>query len=364
MLTNLKIKNAYSIGELDISFIKGKFTYKKDMTYKDIVNPCAIYGGNGSGKSSVVNTLNDLLNLVIGDKENFYPLIANFNNKQENSLIELVFKLDNSEYKYHLTTSFVDSKIINEYLLKDNKSVFTRNTERIIVEDKEHEVNHRLLLSIRQLYSVLDELTDTKEAIKMAYNFLTNLTIIKDNVLCNSKLCNFKNIEDLVVNNSEEIKRVISSWKDFPIYDFIREEENYYLNIYMERGKDFKLPGFLISDGMLVINKILSIMINLERNSVLVVDGIEKNLHPFTVNHLIKEAQKREIQLIFTSHNTTLMQELRPDQIYFARWNRGASYYFRLSNIYDNIRKINNIEKMYLSNTFDEAINQIISIEE
>jgi len=153
-------------------------------------------------------------------------------------------------------------------------------------------------------------------------------------------------------------------WRDFPIYDFIRETDNYYLNMYTEDNKKIKIPGFLISDGMLAINKILSIMINLDRNSLLVIDGIERNLHPFTVLHLIKEAQKREIQLIFTSHNTSLMQEFRPDQIYFARHNKGSSYYFRLSSIYDNIREINNIEKMYLSNTFDDVINQIISIEE
>jgi hypothetical protein len=57
------------------------------------------------------------------------------------------------------------------------------------------------------------------------------------------------------------------------------------------------------------------------------------------------------------------MQEFRPDQIYFSRWKNGDSYYCRLSNIYDNIREINNIEKMYLSNTFEEAINQIINID-
>ena len=101
----------------------------------------------------------------------------------------------------------------------------------------------------------------------------------------------------------------------------------------------------------------------MDPNSVLFIDGIEKNLHPSSVSMLIKEAQKREIQLIFTSHNTNLMQELRPDQIYFARWQNGISYYFRLSNIYDNIREINNIEKMYLSNTFEEKINEIISVE-
>lgn len=361
MLTNIKIKNAYSIKELDMSFLKGRYAYKKDMIYKDIVNPCAIYGYNGSGKTSVINTINDLVNLLIGDQEKFYPFIANFNFKNESTLLELTFKLDENVFVYSLTSSFTKSKIEKEYLLVNNIPLFTRNEERIIVENKEYQIKGELYLAIRQLYSLLEELNSTKLGIKKAYNYLTNITIIKGDEY-NSKLCNFKKMEDLMIENSEEIKRVISGFKDIPLFDFLNVKEEYDLNIYMKNNK-LKLPSFLISDGMLTLNKILSLLINMEPYSLLIIDGIEKNLHPSSVLMIIKEAQKRDVQLLFTSHNTNLMQELRPDQIYFARWQEGVSYYFRLSNIYDNIREINNIEKMYLSNTFEEAINQIINID-
>ena len=361
MLTNIKIKNAYSIKELDMSFFKGRYAYKKDMVYKDIVNPAAIYGYNGAGKSSVINTINDLVNLLIADEEKFYPLIANFNFKNEDTELELTFNLDDVVYVYSLTCSFSKSRIEKEYLLSNNVPLFTRNDSRIIVEDKEYEVKGELYLGIRQLYSLLDELKGAKKEIKYVYNYLTNFTIIKGDEY-NSKLCNFKKMEDLMVENSEEIKRVISGFKNMPLFDFLNVKEECDLNIYMKNHK-LKLPSFLISDGMLTLNKILVLLINMEHDSVLFVDGIEKNLHPSSVLMLIKEAQKRNIQLIFTSHNTNLMQEFRPDQIYFARWQDGVSYYFRLSSIYDNIREINNIEKMYLSNTFDEAINQIINID-
>lgn len=364
MLTNIKIKNAYSIKELNLSFLKGKYAYKKDMISSDVINPAALYGGNGSGKSSVVNAINDLVNLLISDNDKFYPLIANFNSKNESSLIELTFRIDENEYKYSLTTSFVESCIEKEVLLVNNITSFTRNKEKIIVEDKEYLVKENLFLAIRDLYSRLGELSSCKKDIKVAYDYLTNIVTIKgDSGICNSKLCNYKSIEKLMVENAKEIKRVISTFKDFPLFDFLNEFEGDYLNIYTEKNQSFKLPGFLISDGMFTITKILSILINLDENSLLVIDTIERNLHPSTVVSLIKEAQKRGVQILFTSNNTALMQELRPDQIYFARWKNGESYYFRLSNIYDNIREINNIEKMYLSNTFDEAINQIINID-
>ena len=83
MLTNIKIINAYSIKELNMSLLKGKYAYKKNMVSKDIVNPVAIYGYNGAGKSSIINTINDMVNLLIADEEKFYPIIANFNFKHK-----------------------------------------------------------------------------------------------------------------------------------------------------------------------------------------------------------------------------------------------------------------------------------------
>lgn len=365
MLRGLKIKNAYSIKELDMSFIKGKYGYKKEMVNKNIVSPITIYGNNGSGKSSVVNALNDLVNLLISDKEKFYPLIANFNNKSQESEIELVFNVEEDEYKYSLKTSFLDSNIKYEALFINNVVVFTRNENRTIIEDKEYEVNDGLFLSIRELYSRIDELKENKKVIKIAYDYLTNICVIKgDNSICNSKLLNFKNVEKLMVENNEEIKRVLSNYEGMQLFDYFNDNDSDYLNIYSKSGKSFRLPGFLISDGMFTLTKILSILINLDSDSLLVIDGVERNLHPSAIVFLINEARKKEIQLLFTSHNTSLMQEFRPDQIYFARWKNGYSYYFRLSGIYENIREINNIEKMYLSNTFDEAINEIINIEQ
>ena len=67
-----------------------------------------------------------------------------------------------------------------------------------------------------------------------------------------------------------------------------------------------------------------------------------------------KLAQKTGLSLAAT---TNILQYLRPDQIYFAKWNKGYSKLLRLSNIYPNIREVNNIEKMYLASVFDDAIN-------
>ena len=116
------------------------------------------------------------------------------------------------------------------------------------------------------------------------------------------------------------------------------------------------MPYNLMSSGMYSQSVLLSTLLSLPQNSVLFVDEIEDALHPITILDFIKVAQEKNIQLIFSSHNTYLLQKLRPDQIIFANWKNGSSTYKKLSDIYPNIREINNIEKMYFSNMFDEEI--------
>ena len=116
------------------------------------------------------------------------------------------------------------------------------------------------------------------------------------------------------------------------------------------------MPYEFISSGMQNQSVMLSMLLSLPENSVLFIDEIEDALHPLTILDFLKVAQEKHIQLIFSSHNTFILQKLRPDQIFFANWKNGYSSYKKLADIYPNIREINNIEKMYLSSLFDEEI--------
>lgn len=111
-----------------------------------------------------------------------------------------------------------------------------------------------------------------------------------------------------------------------------------------------------ISTGMLSQSILLSLVLSLPKNAVLFVDELDFALHPETIKSFLDVIRDKKIQLVFTSHNTNVMQSLRPDQLYFANWAKGFSTYKRLSKIYPNIREVNNIEKMYLSSIFDKEI--------
>ena len=51
------------------------------------------------------------------------------------------------------------------------------------------------------------------------------------------------------------------------------------------------------------------------------------------------------------ANNIKLTEEI------YHQFKTGESTYKKLSDIYPNIRQVNNIEKMYLSNLFDEEIS-------
>ena len=97
----------------------------------------------------------------------------------------------------------------------------------------------------------------------------------------------------------------------------------------------------------------------LRNGGVLLVDEIEKEMHPMLVNYIIAKFQSKRTntngaQLIFTTHNTELMnmELLRKDQLYFADKNQadGSSELYSISDF--NTRTIENIRKGYLAGKY------------
>ncbi|MBO6240202.1 MAG: ATP-binding protein [Butyrivibrio sp.] len=92
-----------------------------------------------------------------------------------------------------------------------------------------------------------------------------------------------------------------------------------------------------------------------EKGMTLFIDEIDKSLHTFIVRHLInmfrdKEINKAGAQLIFTTHDTSLLSlaTFRRDQVYFTEKSNktGISDLYSLDEL--PVRKTDNIEKGYL----------------
>ena len=102
-------------------------------------------------------------------------------------------------------------------------------------------------------------------------------------------------------------------------------------------------------------NKNISIFISYSSDDGMVVDELDKSLHPYLVQYIVElfnniDVNKSNSQLIFNTHDTNLLDlnVLRRDQIWFVEKNNdnGVSDLFSLVDF--SVRKSENIEKGYL----------------
>ncbi|MCI6156288.1 MAG: ATP-binding protein [Bacilli bacterium] len=374
MLNKLIIKNVCSIDECVIDFKKNKYSFYEDNVIGDCVNPVALYGHNGSGKSAVFKAVKTLIALQTTSVDFLFPFIVNQFElvkykklKDENLLIGSIlldFDIGNQNYVYYLSTSRKNI-IPLESLQKNGEFIFKYENGSIMYKEKEYPLDQnisKLVPALRILAS--REIEDSD--ILSSYNYISNFTFVdlplQSSMMpfVSSKL--FSNISrfELMSQKSKEVRELLKEYEEFPLYDIKKEDSDSLMGnnmqqykVYMDDIPDVGLPIEMMSEGMKNQSLLLSILTSLPNDSVLFVDELEQALHPSTIISFLNVVKKKNVQLLFSSHNTHILQHLRPDQIYFAKWEKGFSKYYRLSKIHPNIREINNIEKMYLSNTFD-----------
>lgn len=378
MLRRIVIKNINSIKECEIDFNRGNYKFGNENILGDVVNPIAIYGHNGSGKSSVLNAIGMFISFFYFPVEALSPFTVNDflyqeyvkGNKVDKDKIKgsilLDFKINDDCFTYFLETS-LDNYVSNEFLKINGETYFQRINKECIYKGNAFDVKDYspLVPLLRVLASI--EITDTVVQTVFAYisSFtFVNLSFINRGNFVISKLFNNININDLLVKKSDEVKELLKEYDNFPIYTIKKNNvmtpnglvASQYSLIFDEDGFKKQLPLRMISTGMHNQSLLLSIVATVPPNGVIFIDEVDLALHPSTIKSFLKVIRDKHIQVVFTLHNTYALQMLRPDQVYFAKWSKCFSSYYRLSKIYPNIREINNIEKMYLSSVFDGAI--------
>lgn len=380
MLEQVKIININSIDKCIVDFKKGNYQYNMENVIGNVVNPISIYGHNGSGKSSFLDAIKQFIMFMINPVDRIVPFVVNNisfekylkSKEKDDSLVtgsmELTFKIEDTSYKYFLAVSRVLG-IKEEYLLKDNEIYFSRTGTTYKYKNKEDEIstNDSIFVPLVRILAS-NEISDS--TIQIVYAYLSSfvhvdLQFINRGAFVTSKLFDNTNIFDLLVRKSNDVKRVLKEFKEFPNYTVQKSKilpgnlssiNEYTVEIEDNDNFKVKLPFQMISTGMRNSSILLSLILSVPHNGVIFIDELEMALHPSTIKDLIKLVQQLKIQLVFSSHNTNILEYSRPDQVYFAKWNKGFSTLMRLSEIYPNIRQVNNIEKMYLNSVFDEEI--------
>lgn len=362
MVRKIIIENSSGISEeVVLNFNKGKYDYRSEYIYKDtVVNPVILYGSNSSGKTSILKSILNIIEIFNGDlQEGKRYAIANCYTNSNLTKIGIEFELANIDYFYEVTIED-GMNIIEEILQVDGMDKFTRKMGKISYRCQESDT----LDTFKKVLSEIDLNRRTSfirylgregfdKEISGLYNYFRSFKFIATNKrVTEINVDGLSEGERLVKYNDEYIKIIKQLSNIMPLRFETKQVsgKEVILAMYEKNGRVYELDyETMVSSGTKDLYSTLAVLFSMERGSVLVLDELEKTFHPELLDELIRIINKEfDIQIIGASHNTRLMQSLRPDQIFFTKKdNNDIVRVSKLSEEESGIREIHNIEKLY-----------------
>ncbi|QLC50064.1 ATP-binding protein [Methanolobus zinderi] len=393
MLIDVKISNFLSIGDeviLSLDSGPGKKLSENMIAIsgrENLLRSAVIYGANASGKSNIIKGIHFMRNMVLNSHkfniDSRIPVVPfKFGEKggKKASIFEIRFIHENVRYRYGF--SCTDSKVIDEYLYhrpqKRERLVFSRtNTSKYKFGSKEKKQQEQLKDQTIDNTLYLSRATQLGfEGTKKAYEFFSKYLVInydpawtdytisqmshnrqlKEKVLEILKAADFGGIEDIIIEK-EQVANEGFLLKEEP-FSFHKDEKEKFSVSFLHRTADNKLIGLDLSEESEGTRRTLALLGPifdiLENGKVAFIDELELSLHPSITRFLVRlfnsKKNEKNAQLIFTTHNTSLLDNelFRKDQIYFCSKepNRNTELYSLLE--YD-IRQDADFERAYLT---------------
>lgn len=352
-----------------------------------VLKSAAIYGANASGKSNlfkiltlVVLMLRSSNSVDINAKLPLIPFKLDKGSVNKPSEFEIKFILDETRYVYGFIAD--KDKIYDEYLYyypngretkifdrtNINEYSYTQKDEKILREIETKNAQNKFFLATATNWNF--------DKTKAAYNFLTNgigtcnnLEILK-NMAYKMYETNPDYLKDFAIDFLQKVDFNIEDYQisqiDVPgefltaIPEFIAktlpDKPKAYQVLFKHKNSDNYLSIDEESLGTQMIFAFIPFLADsLKNKKVLIIDELDKSLHPFLVQYIVEifndaEINKNGSQLIFNTHDTNLLDLniLRRDQIWFTEKNSetGESDLYSLSDF--SVRKQENVEKGYM----------------
>lgn len=352
-----------------------------------VLKSAAIYGANASGKSNlfkiltlVVLMLRSSNSVDINAKLPLIPFKLDKGSVNKPSEFEIKFILDETRYVYGFIAD--KDKIYDEYLYyypngretkifdrtNINEYSYTQKDEKILREIEAKNAQNKFFLATATNWNF--------DKTKAAYNFLTNgigtcnnLEILKnmaykmyetnpdylkDFAIDFLQKADF-NIEDYQISQIDVPGEFLTAIPEF-ITKTLPDKPKAYQVLFKHKNSDNYLSIDEESLGTQMIFAFIPFLADsLKNKKVLIIDELDKSLHPFLVQYIVEifndaEINKNGSQLIFNTHDTNLLDLniFRRDQIWFTEKNSetGESDLYSLSDF--SVRKQENVEKGYM----------------
>ena len=373
-------------------------------TNENVLKSTALYGANASGKTNLISALSVAILMVRlsnnrqpGEKlMQIEPFAFDDKTVNEPSEFEFIFYTNNNKYIYGFKAD--KNRIYEEYLYQ----YFSAKPTRIFERNGE---NYEFLQADKaKLEAIKNQNLENKLFLSTATTW--NYDKTKEPYLWFAqKIDSFQGGIELSVDSleaydndkNEELKKFtlrLLEEADIVIKDYnveIEEAEMDRNTLMHLQGFKLPVPGVLPKQKSLksitmtheVINdkdeikvynlnyfnessgtRILFSMAPIlksvfERGKIIIIDEIERSLHPSLVEMIIKffhssKINKGNAQLIFNTHDTNLLSLdlFRRDQIWFAEKDpkKGATELYPLDDF--SVRKTENIQKGYLNGRY------------
>ena len=380
MLIQFTIENHRSIKESAVI----SFAASKDKSLEScLIHPdekrtllpvLAVYGANAAGKSNVLHALMTMKDMIVGSSSKLskgqkLPWEPFAGNNRPTSF-EIMYIYNQVRYVYGF--SFDAKKIYTEYLYHwpNGREALIFSRENGVYEFREN-INEQTTLSNRtldnKLYLVSSNdwnLPQTENAYKW---FLEKLTGISELPAASSETV------AEIVRSDESKARILKEMllADLGISDVSiktiagKKDETVITTTHRVIDEEGNIDHFqLLMDQesagtQRFFSRIGGWLQALENGSLLVVDEIERSMHPLLTRRLIEMVQNSSIntsgaQLLFTTHDALLLDLnlMRRDQIWFAEKNNQscATELYSLASF--SPRKGENVRKGYLQGRF------------
>lgn len=385
----------------------------------------AVYGKNGGGKSNIIRAFWLAVQFIKNAQRTQHekatipvvPFALNDYSSSEPTEFHFVYTLDGIKYWYGFTAT--KEQIIQEYLYHAPKGqkalVFSREKQTFsFTEAKSRRKLISETVASNQLYFSVACTMNDSACIKAMSWFRDRIFFSRDYSDIPRQLLEYSDdtnmlkaisdyakaadfgIKDMSFEiNSKEMKNELTFPEGIPeeiktaltqfVHTLSETSNNSEIRLKMGEVKAASIhPGvdhsgnqktysLELSDESDGTRKLMSIAPAIEsvlsNGGVLLVDEIERELHPMLVDYIIAKFQSKRTnpngaQIIFTTHNTELMnlELLRKDQFYFVDKNEldGSSELYGISDF--STRTTDNIRKAYLLGKYGATPN--IEIEE
>lgn len=327
---------------------------------KNLLPVAAVYGANASGKSSFLNAIvlmremicGEYRSPVKGEKLPYNPFA--FTEERKPTSFDVIFYYNGIKHSYGF--SYDSERILSEYLYHwpngREALVFRRDGESYkFQEDRQEQMTLAGRTPYNRLYLTVSNEWNNRQTEDAFLWFKTMLRFQDDASTALSTIRRGNGEKDSL------LREMLTA--DLAIVDMYFRNDTLY-TVHKVDGREYALSFDEESEGTRkFFSRIGMCLEAVEKGETVLVDEICSSLHPLLTRHIIEMFQspivnRKHAQLIFTTHDTGLLdlRLMRRDEIWFAERNEKSmeSRMFALSDF--SPRKGENIEKGYLLGRF------------